>query len=160
MSDSKMPAESVAATSGEPAKPAPAPAAAGDGFAAITSQEELDRIIGERLARERAKFKGYVAPTDHASEISELREQVGALTDQLQAAKAAEQHAAWVAQAAEKTGVPAELLRGDSLEELTAHGEALTSHFKPAAPVIPSQGDQPDDASHDERLEAVRGLFR
>lgn len=57
-----------------PVAPAPAPAAPG-GFTPPSSQEELDRIITSRLAREREKFSDYEALKTKASELDTLREQ-------------------------------------------------------------------------------------
>lgn len=54
-----------------PANPAPAPS----GFTPISSQEDLDRIIGARLSREREKFADYEALRAKAGELDQLREQ-------------------------------------------------------------------------------------
>lgn len=44
----------------------------GKGFKAIDSQDALDRIVGERLARERAKFGDYDSLKDKAAKFDEL----------------------------------------------------------------------------------------
>lgn len=42
---------------------------------------------------------------------------------------------------ASQRGVPAEVLRGDTVEELTAHADALAAYMKPpSAPFVESDG--------------------
>lgn len=62
------------------------PPAGGPTFEAITSQEDLDRRIGERLARERAKFSDYDDLKDKASKFDELQ---ASKKDELQKAQEA-----------------------------------------------------------------------
>jgi ATP-dependent Clp protease ATP-binding subunit ClpA len=59
--------------------------------------------------------------------------------------KTAKQQAAWKSEVSKKTGVPAELLRGDSLEDMQALADSISSylHPKPKAPAIPGQGQSP-----------------
>lgn len=66
----------------------------------------------------------------------------------------------WKAQVSESLGVPAAVLRGDTLEELTAHGEALKEAMgaRPRGPIVPTAGDRPTTTASP--LEEVRrGLF-
>lgn len=46
----------------------------GDGFKAITSQADLDKIIGDRVTRERAKFADYKDLKTKAAEYDKLAE--------------------------------------------------------------------------------------
>src|SRR5699024_5694845 len=94
----------------------------GGGFKPITTQDELDRVIGPRLQRERAKFADYgdlkQKVADQEATISELREKLGEqeMKDKRKSI-------------AEKAGVPESVLRGDTEEELQAHAEELKAAF-------------------------------
>lgn len=129
-------------------------------FAPITTQADLDRIIGDRLARERSKYGDYSELKAKAAQFDELEEAKKTELEKVQAklAKAeakvadfeqAAQLATWKAQVAEKTGVPASVLAGSTLEELQAHAELLSpllaSTQEPPAPaktIIRSEGAQ------------------
>jgi len=66
-----------------------------DKFQAITSQDELDRIVGRRLNKERAKFADYDQLREKAKKYDELDEQnKSELEKAQQRAEAAEQVAA------------------------------------------------------------------
>lgn len=112
-------------------------------FEPITSQEELNRIVGERVARERAKFKDFDEYKAKAAKLDEVEEknktELQRATERAAAAEkrvaefeAREQRAAWAAEVATATGVPADVLRGSTREEIEAHAETLKAHFKPA----------------------------
>lgn len=94
----------------------------GDGFKPITSKEEFEKILGKRLHRERAKFADYddlkQQVTDQAATISDLQEKLGesTLKDMRKSI-------------ADEAGVPENLLRGTTEEELKAHAEELKAAF-------------------------------
>lgn len=95
----------------------------GDGdFKPITSKAEFERILGKRLHRERAKFADYddlkQQVTDQAATISDLQEKLGesTLKDMRKSI-------------ADEAGVPENLLRGTTEEELKAHAEELKAAF-------------------------------
>jgi hypothetical protein len=46
-----------------------------DGFQPITSQDDLNKVIGERVARERAKFADYGDLKSKAAQFDQLQEQ-------------------------------------------------------------------------------------
>ena len=105
-------------------------------FTAITSQEQLNKILGDRLARERAKYADYSELQEKAAKYDAAEEAAKTeLEKALSRAEKAEtlvkeyetrqQVAAWKQQVAKETGVPAEALRGSTLEELQAHGAQL-----------------------------------
>lgn len=107
-----------------------------DSFTPPASQEELDRLIGSRLAKERSKFSDYedlkakAAEFDKAQEAAKSEqekqaEQLEKLQRENQDLKQREQVAQWKKQVSEETGVPASVLAGDSLEDLQSHAEAL-----------------------------------
>ncbi|WP_193510475.1 hypothetical protein [Cryobacterium sp. BB736] len=119
------------------------------GFEAITSQEELDRIIQARVARERAKL-----PTDYdelkaaAAKLAEIEE-----ANKTEAQKEAERRAELErenaelkvgklrAEVAAAKGVPSSLLTGGTKEELEAAADAL----------IEFRGEQPKAESEPEK---------
>lgn len=154
-------------------------------FTPPASQEEFDRIIAERLARQdktiRAEFGDYAdlkakaAKFDEAdaaskSDLQKAIERAEAAEKKVadsEAEKAAaeqkaeheKQVAELVAKVSKDTNVPAEMLRGSTLEELTAHADVL----KPALVaqrngVIPNEGKEPANVTSEER-DAVAKLF-
>lgn len=70
-----------------------------------------------------------------------LEEQVSSLERELAEYKQREQLRELAKKVSEETGVPAEVLRGTTEEELMAHAESLKSYLdKPSAPYIGSDG--------------------
>ena len=70
---------------------------------AITTQEELDALIGERLTRDREsrakKYEGWMSPQDVEKAVSEHRSKAEALSKQLEeSAKKSEEAAKQIAQ--------------------------------------------------------------
>ena len=111
------------------------------------TQEEFDSALESAVQ----KAKGDVArerverinkqKKKLASENEELSVQVSDLTAQLEEYKAKEQRETWAKEVADESGIPADVLRGDTLEELKAHAEALKPYFeKPSAPYVSSDG--------------------
>lgn len=120
-------------------------------FQAITSQEDFDKAIQARIARERAKFADYDQAKADAAELSKIRE-----SQKTEAQKASERQAelerenaelrvaklrADVAEAksdpAKGLIIPASLLTGSTQEELEASAAAL----------IAFRGEQQKDSS-------------
>jgi len=130
-------------------------------YVAPESQADLDRIIADRLSREKAKYSDYTDLKKKADEFDKLAEAQKTETQKAQdRADAAEkriaefetakQVEAWKADVAKAAGVPVEALRGSTLEELQAHGETLKaliprSEPKKGAigPYVPSEGTLP-----------------
>lgn len=119
-------------------------------FEAITSQEDFDKRIAARIARERKRFEDYEDVKAKAARLDELEEQNK--TEAQKAAErleAAERRAADLelkaarAEVAAAKGVPADLLTGSTVEELSASADALIK-FKEAAAsrqhVAPNEG--------------------
>lgn len=137
----------------EPVTPAPA------AFIAPASQEEFDRIIGDRLARERAKFGDYSDLKAKAEQFDALEEKNKTdLQKALDRAAAAEALAADASVKALRSdiaaakNVPASLLSGSTKEELEAAADALLVFRGEQAPgpkapfvpaVTPGQGSKP-----------------
>lgn len=121
MSEQTAPVEGVEETNGQTAE-----------FQAITSQEDFDKAIQSRIARERAKFADYEQVKADAAELASIRD-----AQKTAEQKQAEELATAQAQIAELTaararaevaaakGVPPELLTGSNQEELEASAEAL-----------------------------------
>lgn len=98
-----------------------------DEFAAITSQEELDQRIGQRLARERDKFADYDQIKQKAAEYDAAQEAAKTELQREQEARATlEQKIADLetstlrATLAADSGVPPELVAGASEDEMKA----------------------------------------
>lgn len=121
-------------------------------FEPIETQEELDKIVGARLAREREKYADYdqlKATAEEASEaIAERDELRGQLTESRRES---------IATAA---GIPVELVVGDTEDDMRAHADrikalvnakaqAAAAEAPPAAqqmpngPIVPSVGTTP-----------------
>ena len=126
-------------------------------FTPITTQEELDKVIGARLAREREKFADYddlKAAASKLADYDDLKAAASKLADaearlaQIDAQAALDKIRNDVAQEA---GVPAGLLRGSTKDELAAHASALAEALKarPSVPVIPTQGATPSVSDAD-----------
>lgn len=104
----------------------------GHEFKAITSQEELDKVIQARIARERGKFADYDELKAKAEKFAEWEDAQKTEAQKAQEALAAAQKElaetrlkAERAEVAAAKGVPVELLSGGTREELEAAAEAL-----------------------------------
>lgn len=120
-------------------------AGAGDAEKTFT-QQQVDEIVKQRLARAKHdKPADYDELKAKAEELDEIKnksesdlEKLQGRIDKLEGENKAMKHAAelasWRDEVAKETGVPASVLRGDSLDELKAHAEAI----KEAMPSYPS----------------------
>lgn len=108
----------------------------GQEFKAITSQDDLNRIITTRIERERARFADYdevktkAAEFDKAaeaskSEIQKAVERADAAESRAATFEAKEQRVTWAAEITKDSAVPAAALRGSTREELLEHFELL-----------------------------------
>ena len=120
------------------------------------TQEQVDQIVERRLAKERGKYKDYDELKSKAmrldemenagkSELDKLKESNAALRKQIDDAAAEKQHAEWVSEVAKDKGVPAELLRGSTKDELEAHADLLQAALHPASkpPQVRNQTGSP-----------------
>ena len=129
-----------------------------DGFTPITSQDEFDRMVKDRI--ERAKRSATPADYDElrkkAEELDDAvrrADEAEAERDKLRHAAEAEaerdklRHAAevdaWKAEASASMGIPAAVLRGETKEDILAHAEAIRS----AMPVYPQVKEWGGDAA-------------
>lgn len=146
----------------------------GQQFQAITSQEALDRIIGERVARERGKYADYddlkakAAKFDEAeaanqTELQKITARAEAAEQKVAKHEAEKQVATWAAEITKGSTIPAAALRGSTKEELTEHFEVLKSiapapQQKRGTPPGKAAGD--DGKSGSRAVEALRELRR
>jgi hypothetical protein len=149
-----------------------APASQPSGFAPIASQDELDRIVEARLARERRKYDGFDELKEKASKFDEISEaqktEAQKLAEQLEqfrtTAETATRENARLRVLAKHT-IPEEyhdLVVGDSEDALTASAEKVKALIERTAPapdrqsfVIPGEGSHPDKALNGEGIEAA-----
>lgn len=108
------------------------------------TQSELNAIIEGRLKKEREKFADYEAIKDKAARFDEIEEasktELQKATEKAKALQAkidemtkANEVAAIRTKIASETGVPANLLTGDSEESCKAQAEAIMAFAKPSA---------------------------
>jgi len=112
-------------------------------FKPIASQEDLDRIVQNRVARERAKFGDYDDLQKKASEFDKLQEsqktEIQKVSDRAThhetRANDAELRALRLEVAIEKglTATQAKRLVGKTKDELSADADELVGSFKPAS---------------------------
>lgn len=122
------------------------------------TQTEMNAIIQERVARERGKYADYddlkakAAQYDEAQEASKSDlqkavERANTLQTQLDALNKANEVAGIRSKVAGATGVPAELLSGDTEEACTAQAEAILKFAKPTAYPSVKDGGSPTKTS-------------
>lgn len=142
-------------------------------FKPITSQDDLNKVINERLQRERAKYADYKDVKAKAARLDEIEQ-----ANQTEAEKAAKRVAELEAElnntrreslrlriAAEHGITDADdidlFLTGTDEETLTKQAKRLadrTADRKKQGNHVPREGTTPSSAEGDER-QAVRGLF-
>lgn len=130
-------------------------------FTPITSQADLDKIVGARLAREKQKYADYETLREKAAKADKDAAELAKAREKIADYEAKAQHDTWVREAALEYEVPENLLRGDTLEDLKAHAASLQAALNKAAPkvpVLPDQGKAPD-SSLSELQKAARQLF-
>lgn len=140
-----------------PETPATAPETPADTWKAPASQADLDRIVSDRLNRERAKFADYDALAEKAAYWDELEAAGQSEYEQTQAALNAAQERYEAAQSRIVTaelkaaGVPPELIEDLDLSRfMDEHGEiddtridALRTKYAALAPSTPRMGHNP-----------------
>lgn len=122
------------------------------GFSPITTQDEFDAAIRKRLERaERSYEAKYKDVFDKArayddmqeankSELEKANDKVSKLQDELNTLKMRDQVNEWKRAASDKTGVPVDVIRGETEEEIMAHAEALQPHFTASTGFVKSDG--------------------
>ena len=123
------------------------------------TQDDVNRIVQERLQREREKYADYDELKTAAERAQELESEKQTLAERVAEFEAKEEQQKLVNSVAEATGIPAAALKGDTKEELEAHAEVLKSLMKPTGPVIPGQEKRPQKVEESEERKAIRQLF-
>lgn len=127
--------------------------------------KETDWVAESRKWEQRAK-ENKAALTAKDAELLTFKDKATALETRVAELEAAAAELekqntlkALVAEVAKESGVPADVLRGSTREELTAHAETLKSLIKPAGPVVTGAGDTPGAGGDDAEREFIRELF-
>jgi hypothetical protein len=108
------------------------------------TQDEVNAIVGKRLAEEKGKYSDYedlkakAAKYDEAeeankSELQKATERAKSLEDELNNLKKAEEVRTVREKIASETGVPANLLTSDTEEACKAQAEAILAFSKPTS---------------------------
>lgn len=151
-------------------------------FTAITTQEQLDAVIGDRLKRSEEKwakrFENYLSPEDVTARTSELTKQVDELTSALNEAN--EKSSQFDKQIAEKDAIirkhemrsvkskiahesglsyeAIEFLKGEDEESIKASAEALKNLMGGGRPMPQFQNEPPIEK--DEKRAAMKNLAK
>ena len=131
-----------------------------NGFTPITSQEQLNSVLADRLRRERAKYADYAELKEQAASVAALTTRAEEAEAKLAELTHANEVRSWRDALAAEYGVPADALRGDTKEALEEHAVQLQSLLsaKPATPrtVIRTEGEPSSVALNGDPL--VEGL--
>lgn len=117
------------------------------------TREDIDWKAESRKWESRAKANKSAADELEQLKQSQMTEQQKAeakaekLQKKLEALESARQHDQWISQVSKDTGVPADVLRGDSLESIQRHADAIKKAFasKPSAPTLRGIDHQPSN---------------
>ena len=122
------------------------------------TQDEVNAIIGKRLAEEKSKFADYeeikakAAKFDEAeeankSELQKAVERANNLEAELAGLKKSEEVRQTREKIATETGIPAHLLTGDTEEACKAQAEAIKAYATPTYPKVKDSGEVPKTTS-------------
>ena len=100
------------------------------------TQAEVNAIVADRLSRERSKYADYDELKARASELQQANARADALQGQLDSLNKATALQAMRGRVSTQTGVPAELLTGETEEECTAHANKIKRFAEPSYPVV------------------------
>lgn len=137
-------------------------------FQPITSQEALDKIIENRLKRERDKYPNYQEYKEKAAAFDEAesarktqQEKDAERMAELEAENKALKNQELRLRIAEEKGVPHHLLHGDSEEELTKLADELLAFGGSKRKIKPEKNDhdaQPVGGSKPSIDDAIRAV--
>lgn len=96
---------------------------------------------------------------DLTGKFTAVESENGELATKVQTYEAKEARIALLADVSKATGVPAELLRGETKEDLEAHAEVLKPLIQTTGPIIPGQEKTPSKVPESEGRSAVKKLF-
>lgn len=136
------------------------------------TQTELDKIVGERLAREREKYADYDAIKEKASkldsmeeasksELQKITEKATALETELNALKKEKEVETLRRNVSKETGVPENLLTGQTEEECKEQAQAIKAFADPGYPSVKDQAPQnaPSGTAKEQFAEWARQVF-
>lgn len=123
------------------------------------SQDDVNRIVQERLQRERDKFSDYDELKAAAERAEEVEAEKQALAVKVAEFESEKELRELVDDVADAKGVPAGVLKGGTREELEAHADLLKPHLQSTGPVVRGQEKRPDAVSADPLQEFARNLF-
>lgn len=109
------------------------------------SQADLDKIVADRIARERAKYADYDDLKDKAAKFTEIEnasksdlEKAQQRADEAERKAAETERRALRAEVAAEKGVPVDLLTGSTKDEIEAAADRLLEFSKGAKPTVGS----------------------
>ena len=122
------------------------------------TQDEVNAIVGKRLAEEKGKYSDYdeikakAAKFDEAeeankSELQKAVERANNLEAELNGLKKTEEVRQTREKIATETGIPAHLLTGDTEEACKAQAEAIKAFATPNYPKVKDSGEVPKTSS-------------
>lgn len=132
-------------------------ASSNDGGSTYTppaTQEDLNRIIQNRIQRVEAKYADYDTLKEKAEKVETITADRDSWKSRAKEAEAKnatyeqeKQVAAWADEVAKETGVPAELLTGGTKEEMEEQAARLGKYINVSAPYVGSDGKNPSAAA-------------
>lgn len=134
----------------------------------MLSQADVDRIVKERLARERQKYADYDDLKAKAEAADSSKTDLEKLTEQIESLKAENESnktKALRSEIASAKGVPAALLTGSTQDELEAQADALLKFAEDRAPKPDSNDGRPREAlrsgaANNERSESAADIAK
>lgn len=130
------------------------------------TQDEVNAIVGKRLAEEKGKYADYeeikakAAKFDEAeeankSELQKAVERANNLEAELAGLKKSEEVRQTREKIATETGIPAHLLTGDTEEACKAQAEAIKAYATPTYPKVKDSGEVPKTTSGNAKTDFV-----
>ncbi|QOT19726.1 hypothetical protein [Paenarthrobacter sp. YJN-5] len=124
-------------------------------FEAITSQEALDRVLAQRLAREKSKYADYAdlkakaqkyddAEEQNKTDLQKANDRAEKAERRVQELEGQENRRTLAEEVARDKRVPVHLLRGDTKEQLEAHADEILA-FRGPQGVVNKSGTNGDD---------------
>ena len=142
----------------------------GSTYTPPATQADLDRIVENRLQRERQKYADYDTLKEKAERVDTITADRDSWKSRAKEAEAKnatyereKQVATWANEVAKETGVPAELLTGSTKEEMEEQAARLGKYINVSAPYVGSDGKNPSatagTSARDQFAAALEGLI-
>ena len=142
----------------------------GSTYTPPATQEDLNRIIQNRIQRVEAKYADYDTLKEKAAQVDTITADRDTWKSRAKEAEAKnatyeqeKQVATWADEVAKETGVPAELLTGSTKEEMEEQAARLGKYINVSAPYVGSDGKNPGasagTAPRDLFANALEGLI-